>query len=734
MAAWKRKGDELQAKLEAKKNCLNKGEENEDKLEQKQTMNKHEYFDHVYKSKTASDIMFEWLLFKKRFPPTMLDDEAEIICKDVKKALKIDTIFKNMMINECNPSYKQQSIETPILDALSCKLGYSLNFLCPPTKQCLLCGKGLIRNHDAIQIPLHDLSGPNQFTKYIWRCKACKGMWKLLAVENNHAAYVTGDVSYHPDMYGTPNNMKFYPTSLQVNVTRASNYVYFSSLSVAAYFSEFHHGWLSAETKAESYNETHRGSHNCKKMDRFALFHPKSMVHFEKKSIADEIVVEHDEDGNDFEDDVKSHETMSRSWEMKRKSLKQALYYHQIQKELVERNMIEKKSFGGKGMTLAQSANNFMVEIDDMMTNELYEHLPKNCSSACEKRGCRWVIVVDGLWKLSYPICMWNNKFAYPQDIVQYLPNVCPEQPAHRKAFCAKHCKVVESLKKPSGLREFLKHCGADPNAYSIEGKSKVQNVLDSMSMKIPPNHNDKTFADVQGTGYLLRTKGISNQMNFKVVKDDEEEEDCRKDIGEVVKLQIRSRGYEAFVTGGGIIKKIWPIYKSEGPTQVALLIIRFLFLYLKDVDPQLWNQLFLSFDNMCHIDSLKLLKNPLELEGPEMPYLWSKIQKVIDPLHIKNHKRKSCHERYNPEKVKESFPEANMMVCEQTFAWLGRFKKVLNSTPKVAAHFLIHRLVLARNRYTELCYKENRRPLWPRLPTTDEVATHHKYFNQWIL
>ena len=37
---------------------------------------------------------------------------------------------------------------------------------------------------------------------------------------------------------------------------------------------------------------------------------------------------------------------ISRVWEMKRKSLKQAMYYHLILKELNERNMVETKGLG----------------------------------------------------------------------------------------------------------------------------------------------------------------------------------------------------------------------------------------------------------------------------------------------------------------------------------------------------------------------------------------------------
>lgn len=201
----------------------------------------------------------------------------------------------------------------------------------------------------------------------------------------------------------------------------------------------------------------------------------------------------------------------------------------------------------------------------------------------------------------------------------------------------------------------------------------------------------------------------------------DDNDDTCRKDIGETSKLRRRSRGILAFVTGGGIIKSWDPLYKSEGPTQVAILMIKYLHKILKDVDPEEWINMFLCYDNMCHVDSLKLLIHPLSLEEPYHT-MWLDIMKIIDPLHISNHKQ-SCEVRYNPEKVKQFFPDANLMTCEQTFAWLGRFKKVLNSTPKTHYHFLIHRLIITRNRYTEHCYKENRRPLLP----SAKIAKKHE-------
>ena len=123
--------------------------------------------------------------------------------------------------------------------------------------------------------------------------------------------------------------------------------------------------------------------------------------------------------------------------------------------------------------------------------------------------------------------------------------------------------------------------------------------------------------------------------------------------------------------------------------------------------NPDDWDKFVLSYDNMCHIDCLDLLPAPFD-------EMWLKIKKVIDPLHLKNHIQPDCKVLFNPESVRTLYPTANFMQCEQTFAWLGRYKKILNSTPKAHFNFLIHRLVVGRNNYTERCYSRNKKPLLP--------------------
>ena len=55
------------------------------------------------------------------------------------------------------------------------------------------------------------------------------------------------------------------------------------------------------------------------------------------------------------------------------------------------------------------------------------------------------------------------------------------------------------------------------------------------------------------------------------------------------------------------------------------------------------------------------MLQKPLALPPP-MDNMWRIVSKIIDPLHIKNHRREACMELYNPSRVKEVCPDANLM------------------------------------------------------------------------
>lgn len=85
-----------------------------------------------------------------------------------------------------------------------------------------------------------------------------------------------------------------------------------------------------------------------------------------------------------------------------------------------------------------------------------------------------------------------------------------------------------------------------------------------------------------------------------------------------------------------------------------------------KSISPANWAKTFVAYDNMCHLDGMKAAKNPLPLPSP-WDKAWISIKKIIDSLHIKNHKDKSCREQYDPSILKEELPDGNTMAAEQT-------------------------------------------------------------------
>ena len=117
----------------------------------------------------------------------------------------------------------------------------------------------------------------------------------------------------------------------------------------------------------------------------------------------------------------------------------------------------------------------------------------------------------------------------------------------------------------------------------------------------------------------------------------------------------------------------------------------------------------------MCNVDKMRVAKQPLPL-GEPYHRLWMDVNKVIDRLHLKNHKDVKCKQNYNPDVLKELLPKLNTPVAEQTFIWASRFKKILAAMPKSHFLFFYHRMVVRRNRYTEKCYKNNVQPILPKV------------------
>jgi len=77
----------------------------------------------------------------------------------------------------------------------------------------------------------------------------------------------------------------------------------------------------------------------------------------------------------------------------------------------------------------------------------------------------------------------------------------------------------------------------------------------------------------------------------------------------------------------------------------------------------------------LCKLNNLRVARQPLPLPD-DLKYIWLDVNKVIDEFHMKNHRDVSCKQKYNTEDLRKANPDLNTVACEQTFAWLSRYKK----------------------------------------------------------
>ena len=158
---------------------------------------------------------------------------------------------------------------------------------------------------------------------------------------------------------------------------------------------------------------------------------------------------------------------------------------------------------------------------------------------------------------------------------------------------------------------------------------------------------------------------------------------------------------------------------RSESHGQVLLFIIAWLYSILKDVPSNQWGRIWLAYDNMCQLIKTRVAQADLPLPVPYNRLLKS-VNKIVDALHIKNHIQTSCHTDLHPDNIYDMYPELrgtrNTQAAEQTFVWLGRFKKIVSSMTKIHHLFYLHRLVSRRNRYIARCYRMGKKPLLPSI------------------
>ncbi|CAB3985930.1 Hypothetical predicted protein [Paramuricea clavata] len=533
-------------------------------------------------------------------------------------------------------------------------------FLTPPVSICSSCEKNLTVRNNPSKAKLFTLEGPIPCTKITLECRRCSHVY---------------DICNYTDTSGT----HFYvePADIveisDVTFMEMNLYKWFPALS--------NHSWVSFSGFSEAYNDV------CED-----TIHKYASV-VAGQTEAEDLVAE----------DVVGEGNGARNinvlpGEMSPKVIAKCFWRREVEEELTGLGLRDEWVLSNKSTgPLSGTLDNVMEMVDKMRCERLYSH---QCSEHCKSKGCGQLYVADGNWKLRYCHCMWKVPVSLHEFGQINNPNICPLSPKRGHAFCQLHCVRAAALGVPSELRQFYKYCGLnfkdkdealeEISEQAILAESSSENMascLESIS-GTKQDRNDYNATSFQGTTDFL-------EKNPSFVKDQscDEETSCNKDTGGLKALHSWSRGIFFIVSAGGHIEYWQPLYRSESPTQAFVVTILWLYRKFKgmknefsdDDIRQAMSSICLAYDNMCHMDSLKIAKRDLPLPKP-FDECWKLISKVIDRLHLRNHVDPKCERMYNAdEKVP---PQFNTMACEQIFIWASRFKKVMCAMPHVHQFF----------------------------------------------
>jgi hypothetical protein len=242
---------------------------------------------------------FSYVNFLRTFPD-LLDSEKTKLLKLVKDELGIDNIVKE--IKTCDFDRLVDTHQSSyLIEHLSTKLGFSLKILCPPVKSCILCENTLTLNNKATQVIVHTVTGPQLYSKYIYRCRNCKLVKKSKV--NKKAKDNAQDIYYHSDQYGNLKTGWLFYKKNQPSFVKASNEVYFTNTMVKSYVNNLCHAWMSMEGQAEAFNQTWLNSEEVFLVKLFLAKNPKVGKHFDQK-----IKLKNHEEDLDFPQNENSNE------------------------------------------------------------------------------------------------------------------------------------------------------------------------------------------------------------------------------------------------------------------------------------------------------------------------------------------------------------------------------------------------------------------------------------------
>ena len=243
----------------------------------------------------------------------------------VKEELRIDKILSELQHFDYSGLVSKKSAN--LITYLSTKLGFSLKILCPPVQSCLLCERKLTLNNKPTQVVVHGVTGPEIYSKYIYRCRNCKLVRKSKV--NKTAKANAQDIYYHSDQYGNLKTGWLYYKKIKPQYIKASNEVFFKNTLVVAYVNNLCHAWMSMEGQAEAYNQTWLSSVEVQLVKLFLAKNPSIGNHFNQKissvNKAEDLELPENENSNEG-DSLRAGQPMFTGMaEMHRKSLSQVI-------------------------------------------------------------------------------------------------------------------------------------------------------------------------------------------------------------------------------------------------------------------------------------------------------------------------------------------------------------------------------------------------------------------------
>ena len=255
-----------------------------------------------------------------------MESEKSKIIKLVKEELHIDEILSELQY--CDFESLVCKKKGHLIEYLSTKLGYSLKIICPPVKTCMLCEQILTLNNKPTQVVVHTVTGPEIYSKYIYRCRGCKLVRKSKIDKTSKVN--AQDIYYHSDKYGNMQTGWLFYKKNKPEYIKASNEVFFSKTLIVSYVNNLCHAWMSMEGQAEAYNQTWLSSEEVMMVKLFLSKNPKIGKHFNKKTIfvnkEEDLDFDENENSNESDSLQEDQPMFTGMAEMHRKSLSQVTF------------------------------------------------------------------------------------------------------------------------------------------------------------------------------------------------------------------------------------------------------------------------------------------------------------------------------------------------------------------------------------------------------------------------